>query len=299
MDIKYEYIAESNTFRRFFNLMHDLMGINVELKSPDFKKQKKLYLESDTTKLCQIINTSKNGFCDCMKSDKYHCQKAFELKKGYYYICHAGLYDMVIPIIINNNHIATMICGQLLPSPPSNEGFKKFLPLANRYNIPIEKLKEAYFQSPFIDEGKLIALLDLLCFFSDYFCEIGVKLKYDQDRLLQNEIYNAKLYIDKNFENSIKLVDVANHVNLSQAYLSKLFKEEMNISFTEYLNQLRIDKAINLLKNTNEQIKKIAKSVGYNNFIHFNRMFNRIVKCSPRKYRKKVKENTVLNKKGD
>ena len=92
-------------------------------------------------------------------------------------------------------------------------------------------------------------------------------------------------YIDKNFKNDITLKDVADHVNFSSSYLSKLFKKEMGINFNRYITKIRIDKAKEILINSNISINEIAFSVGYNEPNYFCKVFKKIVNMTPSEYR--------------
>ncbi|RBN36355.1 AraC family transcriptional regulator, partial [Priestia megaterium] len=58
----------------------------------------------------------------------------------------------------------------------------------------------------------------------------------------------AKLYIKDNLSNSIKLTDTATHLHLSSRHLSRLFKSELGISYSEYVQNVRIQRAATLLK---------------------------------------------------
>ncbi|EDS78019.1 transcriptional regulator [Clostridium novyi A str. 4552] len=96
-------------------------------------------------------------------------------------------------------------------------------------------------------------------------------------------------YIDNNFKNDITLKDVANCVNFSSSYLSKLFKKEMGINFNRYITKIRINKAKELLINSTISVNEIAFSVGYNEPNYFCKVFKKIVKMTPSEYRTKAK----------
>ena len=74
----------------------------------------------------------------------------------------------------------------------------------------------------------------------------------------------------------------------SQSYFSYLFKSITSKTFIEYLNQLRILKAMELLKTTDKRVLDICYEVGYNNVNNFNRLFRQQTGTSPLVYRKKV-----------
>ncbi|WP_338048343.1 response regulator transcription factor [Paraliobacillus sediminis] len=100
-------------------------------------------------------------------------------------------------------------------------------------------------------------------------------------------IKQAITFIDKNFERDITLKEIANHVHLNPSYLSTLFKEQTNLSFTEYLTRSRIQHAKKLLITTNKTIADIAETVGYHTPKYFIKLFKDQEKLTPSAYRKK------------
>lgn len=101
-------------------------------------------------------------------------------------------------------------------------------------------------------------------------------------------IYKTLEYIDKNYYIPLKIEDVSKVAMFSQSYFSYLFKSITSKTFIEYLNQLRILKAMELLKTTDKRVLDICYEVGYNNVNNFNRLFRQQTGTSPLVYRKKV-----------
>lgn len=98
-------------------------------------------------------------------------------------------------------------------------------------------------------------------------------------------LHKILLFVDKNYSRDCTLKSVAKHLTYDYAYLSKLFVQLTNITFTEYLNHYRISQACYLLKNSQQPIYEIAMNCGYNNLRTFNRNFKNITKYSPKSYR--------------
>jgi len=95
-------------------------------------------------------------------------------------------------------------------------------------------------------------------------------------------------YIHNNYERDISLKDIAQYVFLSTSYFTRAFKEEMGISPISYLLKLRIERAKELLKETDKKISDIALSVGFSNQQRFNDIFKKYVKLTPLQYRKQT-----------
>lgn len=97
--------------------------------------------------------------------------------------------------------------------------------------------------------------------------------------------YNARHYIQKNFQHPLTLAQVAHHVALSPNYLASLFKRQFGRTIIDYLTEVRIEEAKRLLLDTELKVARIASEVGYNSPYYFSRAFKQVAGCSPRQYR--------------
>ena len=93
-------------------------------------------------------------------------------------------------------------------------------------------------------------------------------------------------YIYENIAENISLDDMARTVHLSKFYFSRRFKKTMNTSPHQYLIRCRMEKAKNLLQNTDLPITDIAYKIGYDNLSNFIRTFRKVVKITPKQYQK-------------
>lgn len=107
-------------------------------------------------------------------------------------------------------------------------------------------------------------------------------------------IKNSKLlsdamnYIRANYRENLSLENVAQQVFISPFYLSHLFKEELGITFVEYLTRIRMEEAKRLLKEPRLSIVAIASEVGYEDASYFSKVFKKNLSISPNQYRKNV-----------
>lgn len=98
-----------------------------------------------------------------------------------------------------------------------------------------------------------------------------------------NTTFNDILeYINSNFEKSMRLDDCASQFHINATYISRMFKKYTNVSFITYINELKIKKAVELLRDTDLSIKEIAQKVGYNNINYFYKSFKAIIGTTPK-----------------
>jgi len=107
-------------------------------------------------------------------------------------------------------------------------------------------------------------------------------------------VSKIKAYVEEHYTELIRLESLAERLNYSVSHISAVFKSETNYSLVEYVMQLRMKKAVALLKSTNVPLKEIAASVGYTDVHYFNRLFKRHLGISPGRYRKLVLDRGML-----
>lgn len=98
-------------------------------------------------------------------------------------------------------------------------------------------------------------------------------------------VNNAISYIEENYQNKLKLEDVADHVFVSQWHLSKLLNKYMGQSFSDILNRVRIEKAKKLLRDSSLRVGDVAEQVGFLDTAYFSRVFKKQVGISANEYR--------------
>ncbi len=95
----------------------------------------------------------------------------------------------------------------------------------------------------------------------------------------------VKEYIEKHYREDITLELVADKLDITGGYLSTYFKDKTGENFLDYVHEVRIRRACELLLSTDARIQDIAEQVGYNNLNSFNRTFKKSTGQTPREYR--------------
>lgn len=100
-------------------------------------------------------------------------------------------------------------------------------------------------------------------------------------------VRRARQYLRDHYDDqTLSLEGTAKAIGVSSVYLSRLFKQELEISFVTLLTQIRISKSVQLLNSTNRSIADIAEAVGYDSQHYFSTTFKKTVGVSPIRYRK-------------
>ena len=111
---------------------------------------------------------------------------------------------------------------------------------------------------------------------------------WQTEKALENSkpIRQAKQYIKSNFKEPLSLEILGSQIGLNPTYFSSVFKKETGYSFIDYLTEVRIQNAKELLVDTNKSVNDIAEISGFNDLKYFNKKFRKYTGLSPSEYRK-------------
>ena len=101
----------------------------------------------------------------------------------------------------------------------------------------------------------------------------------------KNEINKAIKYIEENYQQKLTLTSIAEYVNFSTNYLCKSFKEEVGVNLISYINNVRMKKAGEMLKQKDSMVKEISMNVGIEDQLYFSRLFKKYYGMSPSEYK--------------
>ena len=93
-------------------------------------------------------------------------------------------------------------------------------------------------------------------------------------------------YINEHYgDSSLSVTSASEAFSMSSSYLSTYFKKHLDVTFSKYLEGLRIEKACELIRNSDLNIEAIAAEVGYTNSLSFRRAFKKVMGMPPSSYR--------------
>lgn len=137
---------------------------------------------------------------------------------------------------------------------------------------------------------EFITLLSKLTDHQNYKLLSSVQIQsFDDDDSLE-QISEVIDYITDNYSTTFTLAEIASRVDMTESSFSRYFRKTTGNKFTDFVNRLRVNRACQLLLETDQYINDICYSVGYNSLANFNRRFLEIKGTSPREYRRAGEE---------
>lgn len=178
--------------------------------------------------------------------------------------------ECIQPIVSGKNKVCTLIPREIREYEEFYRCARMILDCAKKNTAQYDLLLKSY----------------LLRFF--WLLENGENLiKREEEEISYADMMKPALeYMNENYAGNITVEFLAEYVHLSQSYFMSCFKRAVGIGAIEYLLQIRMKAAMEMLLTSKTSVSEIAGSCGYNNLSNFNRQFKRIVGCTPVEYRK-------------
>lgn len=149
-----------------------------------------------------------------------------------------------------------------------------------------EDFDDSSFENAFTVISSARTISDISDFITSRIREAVTAISNSQSDSENPVITKVRTYINLHLSSDFSLEDAAMYAGVSSFYLSKLFKEEMNDTFINYVTELKMEKAAHLLKETDMSIKEITGATGYNDQNYFSKIFKNKYDMSPSEYRK-------------
>lgn len=101
-------------------------------------------------------------------------------------------------------------------------------------------------------------------------------------------------YIESHYAERLGLESIAREENISVTHLSHVFRENFGITFQEYLNNIRFEKALQMITGSREGLLNISVESGFSDSKYMNKMFQKHFGCTPKEYRQKMSDTPAL-----
>lgn len=117
-----------------------------------------------------------------------------------------------------------------------------------------------------------------------------VEFEMEEDELRSSNFRKILKYLNKNFEQQIKLKDLSQMFYVNKNYACFLFKKYTGMTYSEYLNKIRMEHAKKLLVTTSYTIAEVSEKAGYVDYFYFCKLFKKTYGVTPTQYRLKPVE---------
>lgn len=241
------------------------------------------YNVEDTVKTLELSLPHAGFVCTIWRWDR--AEREEELRSHAFWQSLLAAYSEASPLIAMNRTECAVILN--VPYAPNDEGEPPFRAWFDSVAENVRAaLRQRGAEGVSVGVGRVYPSLDAM---SDSYRQAADALSLDPiDHVAAHQsVQQAAGYISEHYADRITLETVAQQVHLNPSYLSVVFKQELGVSFADYVRKLRIDKAKELLRSTAMKVYEVAESSGYRNQKYFTDTFKQATGLTPLEYRKK------------
>ncbi|MBZ0167289.1 MAG: AraC family transcriptional regulator [Candidatus Omnitrophica bacterium] len=260
-----QHIQKISLMKHNRDLIHSLCGIDIEIRRIDGTAINSA--AKDISRAEDPAPASQNKTCTCSEKhsnclfiDSEILGKIYDTYEPQTYSCAAGIKKIVIPIVINNSLVGLLFTGE-----------------TNTFRF---------------NGDQLFQVIKLLTNFTEYVIKneltpLDVNFFQNGEITRQRELLNrAVRYIKQNYHcNDLTLKEVSTNNGISYHYLSRIFKKELDTTFAQFRNQVRMEAAKKMLKNRSLSISQISYACGFDDPAYFCKVFKNSLGASPTNYR--------------
>jgi AraC-like DNA-binding protein len=236
---------------------------------------------------CALIRKCGEGVRLCSQSNLTHIKEVFKDREIVRYTCHAGLMEMIFPVVYEDILIAYIQIGQFRDEAGKYSSAENLPKISKEYGIDEDKLRALYEKLPLVSEERLHSICHIL--------DILVK-SFWQDGLItcNRSMLSVKIerYIEERLTAKISLGELCAEFFLSKNALYRLFAEEFNSTVNDFITKKRLTLAEELLAHSPElNVTEISAKAGFPDYNYFIRVFKKQLGKTPLQYRKRYLNN--------
>lgn len=262
------------------NIVYDfkrVVGLNMVILDEKFN-----HLNYNDTALpngyCDMVKSTARGRALCRASDAELLEKCRQTRMPQYHLCHAGLVDVAVPILDGEDIMGYLILGQL----KFESDFPEEPPSLASLGASEEEIRSCYERVSTVSREKLDSIINISVMLAKYI----LAEKYIQGKSRSN-LEQAVSFIEGKLSEPLSVAEISKGAHVSKTLLYKLFREQYNMTVSEYVNSRRARFSEKMLTGTDFSVEKIATLSGFSDAAYYSRIFKKYYGTSPMKYRKR------------
>jgi len=261
--------------RKLHICVHDISGL---LKSPE--RYLPFEYQIHSKKFCNIAKFTEQGLDFCLNAKDKANNKAVNDANSFCGHCPWGLFEVAQPIVQDKSVQGIIYVGNfIIDEKKTKEHIIRTSKLLNVSPEPFFNMINECENLTDISEAFQIAEI-----VKDYLLMLPFEER-SQSSNKQWLVRNIKHYANEYYEKKLSLKTISKLYFVNEKYIGRLFKNQVGMSFHQYLNEIRLKKAEELLINTDKQIIDIGIKCGFENVSYFNRIFKQKYGITPTVFR--------------
>ena len=278
-------LGNEKRLHEYCDVMWQLLGIVIDFINADGVSLK-LSWGRNFNPVCEMLRRTDEGYRRCHEEDLRNSRAAGKNRKECVYTCHAGFTEIVVPLFDDGgNYLGCMTAGQfhLAGTPRPNDA--KFAELASGTGLDADTLRRNSGATVTLTREQVSGIIGYLKLMGELISGTYSNLMFMEQVNSPDRISLVQEYIHENYMQPLSVGSVARKFYFSPNYFSRVFRRVMGTGFNSYVNCYRVEKAREMLWETELSVSEIALLCGFGSISQFNRVFREVVRQTPREFR--------------
>jgi AraC-like DNA-binding protein len=257
--------------------LHHISGFRISVYDTNFTEIAAYPKELGC--FCSFVQQNPKAKKICVQNDIDTFHIVQKKQKIFVYQCKFGLYEAVAPLFSFGTLTGYLMMGQSIDTLAGSREvvYRAALPYAD----DTKALAKAIDSIPVSPKERILSCITIMDICAKY-----ITLSNRISLSKQDFIFEVKKYIEANLDKKITLTTLCQQFFCSRSALINAFKKDCSLTASQYILNIRMEKAGSMLLNSNLSIKDIAAKCGFEDQNYFSKIFYKVYKKSPSQYRK-------------
>ena len=257
--------------------LHHISGCRISIHDTKFNEI--AAYPNELGCFCSLVQQNEKARQICVNNDISVFRIVEKELKVYVYQCKFGLYEAVAPLFSFGTLTGYLMMGQTIDTLTGSRNFvyQSALP----YVKNLDALSQAIHLISVSSKEMILSCITIMDICAKY-----ITLSNRLNLSKKNLASEVKEYITMNYNKKITIGDLCQQFFCSRSTLINAFKNDHSTTISQYILDIRMEKATEMLKNSSKSIKDIALNCGFEDQNYFSKVFHKVFHKSPSEYRK-------------
>ena len=244
----------------------------------------------DVSRYCKMIRENLHLLPYCLNQNRQMCQRCGRCEDTQYplvYRCHAGLYESVMPIRVNEQLVGYAMIGQFRACEEEDNIPPELFKQSQKPGVDAAALRAAYQELPLYDKTSMWNMVNLFSVLINF-----IIMREYINVHQPGQIEKISHWLDKHIAETVELDDVANAIGRCRSTVSHLIKRQFGMSFKQLCAFKRVQRFESIIADEPSlTIAEAALKVGYDDPLYFSRIYKKLRLIPPMEYVKSVRNS--------
>lgn len=233
------------------------------------------------SEFCERMNEDCRTHVKCRQSAAEFCARCQERGSLLIDTCHAGLTEVVAPIVENDRIIGYIMFGQITNRKDRSRFVENVRTKCARYGLAGEEFEEKILTVPYRSNEQIQAISEIVNALTSY-----IYIQHIVSARQEGLAFSIMSYIEQNLAEDLSVAALSQRFQLPRTSLYEVTKPYMKDGIALFIRERRLEEAKRLLRTTDRSVAEVAAAVGFIDENYFRRLFKKVTGVSANAYRK-------------